>query len=196
MFRRAAPTARSRLLGSTFALTLLATAAVAAPPAACPPQPLRVTRSAGGVSDYLGVYPGIPDLCRLTRADGSGEFYYGVWRSDWPGAGQAYPAIKTVMTGPTGTRASFITRSYPGMQWTDSFINEGVEPVMVDGRRYMALRLAHEREGIEGNTYHSIITTWRDVATGIALRTVEDQISGQSYGPQTTWNALSVAPLR
>jgi hypothetical protein len=71
-------------------------------------------RSAGGVNDYLGSMPGIPELCRMTRADGTAEFYYGAWRSDWPGAGQAYPAIRAVVNGGTGARASFVTRSYPG----------------------------------------------------------------------------------
>ncbi len=174
----------------------LAAAEAAGLPTACPPAPTRVTRSAGGVIDYLGTVPGIPELCRMVRQDGAGDFYYGAWRSDWPGAGQAYPAIRAVVTGGPGTRASFVTRSYPGLQWTDTFVNEGNETLDVAGRRYTALRLAHEREGIEGNTYHSVITTWRDVATGVALKVVERQISGQSYGPETTWNAVAVQPLR
>ena len=70
------------------------------------------------------------------------------------------------------------------------------EPVTVEGRTYDAVKLAHEREGIEGNTYHSVITSWRDVATGINLKVVERQISGQYYGPSTTWHALRVEPLR
>lgn len=187
----------SRLFWCGLAAVLLtAAAAVAGQPAACPPEPTRVVRSAGGVSDYLGAVPGIPDLCRMTRADGTADFYFGVWRSDWPGAGQAYPAIKAVLTGGTGARASFVTRSVPGLQWTDSFINEGVEPITVDGRPHEAIKLAHEREGIEGNTYHSVITSWRDVATGINLKVVERQISGQSYGSDTTWHAVRVEPLR
>ena len=94
-----------------------------------------------------------------------------------------------------GTRTSFVTRSVPGLQWTDSYMNEGVEAITVDGTPRPALRLAHEREGIEGNTYHSVITTWKDLATGVALKTVERQISGQSYGPNTTWQAVRVEPL-
>lgn len=182
------------LLGMTIGL-LAAMPASAEQPAPCPPSPMHVTRSAGGVIDYLGTVPGIPELCRMTRADGTGDFYFGVWRSDWPGAGQAYPAIRAVALGTSGARASFVTRSVPGLQWTDTFINEGIETVEVDGHRYEALKLAHERAGIEGNTYHSIITTWRDVATGVALRVVEDQLAGQSYGPSTTWRALRVTPL-
>ena len=145
--------------------------------------------------DYAGTAPGIPELCRIRRNGEESEFYFGVWRSDWPGAGQAYPAIRTAVLGPVGTKTTFITRSIPGWQWVDTFINEGVEQVTVDGRTYKALRLAHERQGIEGNTYHSIITGWRDVETGISLRTVENQIAGQSYGPETTWSAVKVTPL-
>lgn len=169
--------------------------AVAQTPPGCPAQPVRVVRSAGGVVDYLGSVPGVPDLCRMRRIDGEGEFYLGVWRSDWPGAGQAYPAAKATIAGGNGTRTSFVTRSYPGLQWTDSFINEGVEIVEVGGIAHRALRLAHERVGIEGNTYHSIITSWRDLATGVVLRTFEHQISGQSYGPNTTWTATAIQTL-
>lgn len=177
-------------------LLFMPAAAAAGQPAACPPEPTRVVRSTGGVTDYLRSVPGVSDLCRMTRVDATADFYFGVWRSDWPGAGQAYPAIKAVVTGGTGTRASFVTRSYPGLQWKDSFTNDGIEPIVVEGRTYEALKLAHERDGIEGNTYHSVITSWRDIATGISLKVVENQISGQSYGPDTTWHAVRVEPLR
>ena len=166
------------------------------PPAACPAQPVRVVRSTGGTVDYLGNVPGIPELCRMRRtADGEGEFYLGIWRSDWPGAGQAYPAIRTAIHGPVGTRTSFVTRSFPGLQWMDSYTNEGIETLVVGGEARLALRLAHEREGIEGNTYHSVITQWKDLATGVVLKTVEHHISGQSLGPGTTWDAVRIEVL-
>ena len=174
---------------------VLGTAAMAAP-AACPPKPMRVVRSAGGTIDYLGTASGLAELCREQRADGPGDYYFGVWRSDWPGAGDAYPALRTVILGPPGTSARFVTRSVPGLQWNDSFVNAGVESLTIDGHTYRTLKVAHEREGIEGNTYHSIITQWRDVATGMALKVVEDQIAGQSYGPATTWTATPAGPLR
>lgn len=186
---------RSNLVHAAALLLLLAGPAAAGEPAACPPSPMRVTRSAGGVVDYLGAVPGIPELCRVVRGDGPGEFYFGSWRSDWPGAGQAYPAIRAAVTGPAGSRSSFVTRAVPGMQWTDTFVNEGIETLEVAGRQHRVLRLAHEREGIEGNTYHSVITSWRDVATGASLKVVERQIAGQSYGPNTTWTAVAVQPL-
>ncbi len=179
----------------------LGTGVLAAPalaqtvPAACPTSPVRVVHSIGAPVEYQGTYPGIPELCLERRTDGDGYFYYGVWRYDWPGAGLAFPALKTAVAGGTSTRADFVTRSYPGLQWKDSFINEGIEPLVIDGRTYMVLRLAHERAGIEGNTYHSIITSWRDVRTGMTLKTVENQISGQSYGPETTWTATSVQAI-
>lgn len=169
--------------------------AAAAPPVACPLQPMRVVRSAGGTTDNLGAVPGIPELCRIRRGNDEGDYYFGVWRSDWPGAGQAYPALRAAILGPTGTKTTFVTRSVPGLQWIDSFINEGLEPITIGGQSFQALKVAHEREGIEGNTYHSIITSWRDVATGVSLRVVEDQISGQSYGPDTTWTATQVGPI-
>lgn len=170
-------------------------ARAAEPVVACPPQPVRVVRSAGGVVDYRGTVPHVPDLCRMSRGDGDGAFYLGAWRSDWPGAGQAYPALADVFAGGTGTRASFITRSVPGLQWRDTFAHEGIEPLTIDGQRYDTIRLVHDREGIEGNTYHSIITSWRDVRTGMVLKVNEDQLAGQSYGPNTTWQAVRVERL-
>lgn len=173
-------------------------AAAADVPPSCPTPPTQVVRSSGAVVDYLGSVPGIPDLCRMRRSsDGEGDFYLGVWRVDWPGAGQAYPAVRAAIYGPKGTRTDFVTRSAPGLQWIDSYTNEGVETVTVNDVPHRTLRIAHEREGIEGNTYHSVITHWLDIATGAMLKTVEHQISGQSYGPNTTWDAIRLeAPHR
>lgn len=185
------------LLAAAFLLSLAAGPVVAQPqvPAACPATPIEVVRSRGGVIDNLGSVREIPDLCRITRSGETGDYYYGIWKTDWPGAGDAYPAIKSVILGGLNARASFVTRSVPGWQWTDTFVNEGFQYLDVDGRPYRTLRIMHERSGIEGNTYHSVITTWRDVKTGVALQTYEQQISGQSYGPDTTWSAVKVMPL-
>ncbi len=181
---------------AVFALGLFASPAFAADaPASCPSQPTRVVRSVGGAADYLGTVPGIPYLCRMQRPDRVADFYIGSWRSDWPGAGLAYPAIRAVLHSGPGTRASFVTRSYPGQQFTDAFIHEGPDPLTIIGVRYATIKLAHEREGIEGNTYHSVITSWRDTKTGIVLKVVERQIAGQSYGPNTTWVATRVERL-
>jgi len=168
----------------------------AAAVSSCPPEPLRVAKSVGGFVEYHGAVPGLPDLCREVRDGRAALFYYGVWRSDWPGAGDAYPAMHAVLNGAPGTRAEFVTRSVPGMQWNDSFVNEGVVSMEVAGRSHQALKFAHERVGIEGNTYHSVITLWRDVETGAILRVDERQIAGQSYGPDTTWVATGVASLK
>lgn len=186
---------RSALAALSAVILMASNVARAETPASCTPTPLEVVRSRGGVIDYLGAVSNIPDLCRVVRSGEEGLYYFGLWKTDWPGAGEAYPAIKAVMSGPFNTRTDFVTRSVPGMQWVDSFINEGIETVMVDGVPYETLRLAHERRGIAGNTYHSIITSWRDVKTGANLRTYEQQISGQSYGPDTTWVATKVQPI-
>lgn len=186
------------LTSTSIALALLSLAApaLAAAPAACPTTPVRVLRSNGPATEHRGVYPGIPELCYQIRGTAPGYYYLGIWKSDWPGVGDAYPAMKTAIDGPKGTRTKFITRAWPGWQWIDSFTNEGIETMTVGNQVHRVLRLAHEREGIEGNTYHSIITVWRDVATGVPLKTVEDQISGQSYGPNTTWQAVKIETLR
>ena len=184
-----------RLFAAALFLAVPIAAAAQTPPP-CPAEPVRVVRSRGGTIDYLGTVPGLPDLCRLRRTgDGAGTFYLGTWRADWPGAGEAYPAMHQVIAAGSGATASFTTRSVPGMQWLDSFRNEGVEPVRVAGADRPALRIAHEREGIEGNTYHSVITQWKDLATGATLRTEERQIAGRSYGPDTTWTATRLERL-
>jgi hypothetical protein len=188
---------RRAVLWSVLPCTMAAAGAVAQaePPAACPPAPVRIVHSRGAPTEYGATYPGIPDLCLMRRADGAGYAYFGAWRAEWPGAGLAYPALKTVLAGPKGTRVTFVTRSVPGMQWDDTLINQGTEPLTVGGRIYQTVKLAHERAGIEGNFYHSIITSWRDVATGMTLKVVEDQIAGDSYGPDTTWTAVRVEAL-
>lgn len=162
---------------------------------ACPPRPIRVVHSVGAPTTYTGVYPGIAELCHLGPSGTGGYFYYGIWSMDWPGAGAAFPAMKTAINGAPGTRVAFVTRSYPGLQWTDTIINEGIEPLVINGRTHRTLKMAHEREGIEGNTYHSIITVWRDTQTGANVKVVENQISGQSYGPETTWTATAIEPI-
>lgn len=187
--------ARQLVTVATLSLLCVPASFAAVAARACPAEPMRVTRSIGVASDYHGTYPGLPDLCRMTVGGQPGTFYLGVWRSDWPGAGDAYPALKTVVAGPAGTTASFVTRSVPGLQWRDTFTNDGTVPLRVDGKTRPTIKIAHERQGIEGNTYHSIITSWRDVETGAVLKVVEDQIAGQSYGPATTWNATAIETL-
>lgn len=177
------------------ALVLACSAAKADAPAACPSEPMRVVRSRGGIIDYHGTVRGIPELCRITRNGEPGHYYFSVWRSDWPGAGLAYPVIRSVVLGGPGARGSFVTRSIPGMQWVDTYTNEGAEKLAIGGQVFETIRTAHERQGIEGNTYHSIITSWRDIRTGVTLKVHEHQIAGQSYGPDTTWEAVRVETM-
>ncbi len=185
-------------------LRLLLAAALAAPaiagaarPTICPAPGWQVERSIGAPVRYMGNISGIPDLCRMDRGNGPALFYMGIWRADWPGAGDAYPALRAVIEGPPGTSATFITRSVPGLQWQDTVTNEGPDTVVVAGRRVATLKIAHERNGIEGNVYHSIITQWRSPSTGVTVKEIEQQIAGQSYGPGATWQATRlVAPGR
>ena len=178
------------------ALGLLASPAFAAEATpAYPLQPTHVVRSVGGVTDDLGMVPGMPDLCRMQRPDGAAEYDMGSWRTDGPGAGLAYPAIRAVLHGGSGTRASFATQPYPGLQFNDTFVHEGPDPLTVDGMRYATIKLAHGREGTERNTYHSVGISWRDEVTGIVLKMVERQISGQSHEPNTTWVVTRVERL-
>ncbi|MGI3777881.1 MAG: hypothetical protein ACRYGC_11380, partial [Janthinobacterium lividum] len=109
-----------------------------------------------------------------------------------PGAGPPGPPRRAGPGGGAGASASFDTFAETGRQYHDSYRNLGTEVLAVGGRRFVALVLAHEREGFGGNFYHSVITSWRDVATGVTLKAEERQIAGQSYGAGATWVATAV----
>ncbi len=172
----------------------LAAGPAAATPRACPPAGFVVERTIGPPVKYLGSVPGIPDLCRMDQGDGPGRYYMGVWRAAWPGSGDAYPALRQIIDGHPGSSASFVTHKGPGLNWDETVTNDGPETVVIAGRPYRTLRISHERTGIEGNYYHSIISQWRVIATGVTVKQMEHQIAGQSYGPQATWQATRIIP--
>jgi hypothetical protein len=163
-------------------------------PRACPVGAGSVERSIGGTLVYAGSVPGIPELCRITNNGEAGEYYMGVWRADWPGAGLAYPALRAVMHGGKGAEARFDTFAGPGLQWHGTIRNEGIETVTVAGRDLRALRLSHEREGFDGNGYHSVITVWKELRTGMYLKVEHRHIAGVEV-PNIAWTAVRVTGI-
>lgn len=178
----------------------LATLALAAPalaqeaPRACPAAG-RVERRVGGPVSYLGAVPGIPELCRMKRGDAPEQaFYLGIYAAEWPGAGLAYPVIRAVLHGGKGATAEFVTQAGPGYEWRDIYVHEGVEEVSLPSGPVRAVRIAHERIGINGNGYRSVITQWKELRTGMIVHQEHRHLAGMEV-PGVEWRALAVAGL-
>ncbi len=158
---------------------------------ACPPAPGVVERSQGPAVEYLGRDPSNPELCLLRRGSDEGGFYFGTWKRDWPGAEDAYRALKQIYAGPPGTVVRFDTVAAPGFQWHETLRNDGLENLRVLDGTYRTMKVTHEREGFGGNTYHSIITQWKDVATGMGIYQNYIHIAGHPE-PGTSWDPTAI----
>ena len=145
---------------------------------ACPAAGGRVEQKGGPTMEYLGSVPGTPDLCRMRVGGETAEAWYGVWLTDWPGADLAYPALKTVIAGGTGATEGFDSRTGPDTAYHDFIRNEGVEHIKLLGHTYDAIKLAHYREGYDGNSYRSVSTIWKDVPSGLLIYGTYQHIAG------------------
>lgn len=143
----------------------------------CPAAGARVETKGGPTFEYLGTTD-TPDLCRMRIGGEEVQAWYGIWLTSWPGADNAHPALKQVMSGRTGDVVGFDVRMGPGYAYHDLLRNEGIERVKILGATYQAMRLSHYREGFEGNTYRSVATAWKDMATGMILYSTYQHISG------------------
>ncbi len=148
-------------------------------PLSCPAPGSRVEQRGGPAMEFFGADPSNPDLCRMRIDNQSPTAWYGIWVTDWPGADQAYPALKRVIQGPTGTVAAFDTIVEPGIEWHDLIRNEGLEDLPLLGKTYRALKISHYREGFGGNTYRSVSTVWKDLPTGLLLYGTYQHIAGR-----------------
>ncbi|MDT7952552.1 MAG: hypothetical protein RQ966_13700 [Acetobacteraceae bacterium] len=147
-------------------------------PRSCPAPGSRVEQKGGPTMEYLGAVPGSPDLCRMRVGGENVQGWYGIWLTDWPGAAQAYPALTRAMRGGTGTVEGFDVDMAPGYAYHDLIRNEGVEHIKLLGKTYDAIKLAHYREGADGNTYRSVSTIWKDLPTGLLIYGTYQHISG------------------
>ncbi len=147
------------------------------PPLSCPAAGARVETKGGPNFEYLGASQ-TPDLCRMRIGGEDVQAWYGIWLTSWPGAGNAHPALKQVMSGHTGDAVGFDVRMVAGYAYHDFVRNEGIEKIKILNATYQAMRLSHYREGFEGNTYRSVATVWKDMATGMILYSTYQHISG------------------
>ena len=144
----------------------------------CPARGGVVERKGGPTTLYLGANPANPDLCRAQVGTETVEAWYGIWRTSWPGADQAYAALTKLIRGSTGDVEAFDVLMAPGYHYHDLIRNEGVEDIKLLGNTYRAIKLAHYREGFGGNTYRSVSTVWKDLPTGLLIYGTYQHISG------------------
>ncbi len=147
-------------------------------PRSCPAGG-RVDTKGGPAFEYLGASPSNPDLCRMRVGGQAMEVWYGIWATDWPGAAEAYLALKRVITGRTGDVSGLDVRAGPGAQWHDLMRNEGIEDVNLLGATYRAMKISHYREGSGGNIYRSVSTVWKDMASGMLIYGTYQHLSGR-----------------
>ena len=147
-------------------------------PRACPAPGAKVETKGGPAFEYNGASPANPDLCRMRVGGEEVEGWYGIWLTAWPGAEQAQPALRQVMSGRTGATVGFDVVMGPGLAFHDLIRNEGVESIRLLGTTYQAMKLAHYREGFDGNIYRSVSTVWKDMATGMLVYGTYQHISG------------------
>ena len=102
--------------------------------------------------------------------------------------------IRRVLHGAKGAREEFVTQAGPGYEWRDIYVNEGVEEVALPGRTVRAARLAHERIGINSNTYRSVVTQWKELSTGMIVHQEYRALSGRAV-VGAAWRATSVSGL-
>ncbi len=143
------------------------------------PLPGGVVEQKGGPPfQYLGASPRSPDLCRMKIGTDTVEGWYAIWLTDWPGQEQAYPALTRLVRGRTGDVEAFDVHVAPGMDFHDLIRNEGIEDIKLLGRPYRAIKLAHYREGYNGNIYRSVSTVWKDLDSGMLIYGTYQHISG------------------
>ena len=64
-------------------------------------------------------------------------------------------------------------------------------PAALAGEIRRTMKVPHEREGYDGSTYHSIITRWKDVVTGMAICQTYNPIAGMPVAG-TPWTPLTI----
>jgi len=165
-------------------------------PPSCPAAGSKVMRSPGPPIEFRGAVAGNADLCRVSFGGGPEiPLYFGIWAEPWPGSAEAYSALKRVISGPAGTTVSFDTTAAPGAQWHDVLRNEGVEDLNVAGRARPAMKIAHYREGFDGNSYRSVTTGWKEISSGMMIYVNYRHISGHPEAG-TTWDPISITDAR
>ena len=154
-------------------------------PPGCPAAGSRIEQKGGPSIEFLGTVADQPDLCRERLGERETQAWFGIWDTAWPGADFAYRALQRVQRSRTGDAVGFDTvvsgpqqGGPPVVAWHDLIRHEGIEEIQLLGKTYKALKLAHYREGFDGNRYRSVVTLWRDLETGLPIYATYQHISG------------------
>ncbi len=147
-------------------------------PRACPAAGGRVEQKGGPTMEYLGAVAGSPAMCLMRVGGEMVQGWYGIWLTEWPGVTDAYPALTKVMQGGAGAVEGFDVVTGPGSAYHDLIRNEGIEHISLLGKDYDAVKLAHYREGANGNIYRSVSTIWKDLPTGLLIYGTYQHIAG------------------
>jgi hypothetical protein len=149
-------------------------------PPACPAAGSRVEQKGGPTIEFLGTSKGNAELCHMKLGPDELDAWFGIWGADWAGAAFAYPAIRHAFQSRTGDVVGFDTVAEAGVaEWHDLIRNDGVEEIVLLGKTYRAVKLAHYREGYNGNTYRSLATLWVDLLTGLPIFATYQHIAGR-----------------
>ena len=147
-------------------------------PKSCPDAGGRVEQKGGPTIEYLGSVPDKPDLCRMKVGGQEAQAWYGIWVTAWPGADVAYRALQRVMNSRTGDVVGFDVSAGQGLQWHDLVRHDGIEEIKLLDKTYRTIKLAHYREGYDGNAYRSVATVWKDLASGMIIYATYNHIAG------------------
>lgn len=178
--------------GVAVAFLMASSVAWAQSPPACPTGMGIVDRTAAPPLIYLPADPAEPEACRLVLRGGAiGLFWFGSWKTDWPGAEPARFAYRQAYANGPGTVVRFDTVAAPGLSWHETIRNEGFETVTLAGAVRHTMKVSHEREGFDGNTYHSIVTQWKDMETNMTVYQTYTHLSGRPE-PFTGWDPLTI----
>ena len=147
-------------------------------PRSCPANGSRVEQKGGPTLEFLGAVDDKPDLCRMRVGGQEIEAWYGIWLTTWPGADTAYRALQRVINSRTGDVVAFDVSAGPGLQWHDLIRHDGIEEIKLLGKTYRTIKIAHYREGFDGNAYRSVATVWKDLPTGLLVYATYNHIAG------------------
>jgi hypothetical protein len=148
-------------------------------PRSCPAAGAKVVNKGGPTFEYQGASPADPDLCLIKVGDQTVEAWYGIWLTSWPGADYARRGLQRIMQSKTGDVVGFDVVMAPGYAYHDLIRQEGVETINILGTVYRALKISHYREGFDGNTYRSVATVWKDLASGMLIYGTYQHIAGR-----------------
>lgn len=202
------------LLSATFCALCLSVTACQTPPAGSlasragpgPPEAGldRVPDCAAGTSatlaegihvGYLGSDPNDPQRCLLEWADRSHPLYFGFWSTgpEAPMSDQARAAVRTALTGPVGTEASFETeRAHLWSRVTVTHVANRMVDVAGQPRAALELRVVRHdalgRPDVRAETRYTI-----DRTTGVLLR--RESVTPMADGEVTKTTSWQIGSL-